>query len=230
MNINIYLITHILLFIFFTQIAAQTKKNHLNVLDKKNYKLSVKLQPEKELVDLELFIPDLILDIRYATKNNFTKQVIYNQPKAFARKNVAKDLSKAQKEFLKLGYVLKIFDAYRPYSATVLFFEIIGDTRYVASPAKGSKHNRGCAIDLTLSNSKTLEELNMPTEFDSFRKEAWSNYPLKDRNQIENRSLLISIMSQYGFQVNPTEWWHFDHQSCKGFELLDVTFEDLQNN
>ena len=183
----------------------------------------------KELIDLEKFIPGVVLDIRYATTNNFTKEKIYALSKAYARKPVAEALKNAQAEFVKQGVGIKIFDAYRPYSATVKFYEVYKDTTYVASPYRGSRHNRGCAIDMTLIDLKTGKELEMPTEFDSFKKEAWPSTPISDALVKKNRDLIISVMSKYGFKVNSSEWWHFDFRGWEKFEVMDIDFEDLEN-
>ncbi|MBS1950323.1 MAG: D-alanyl-D-alanine dipeptidase, partial [Bacteroidetes bacterium] len=139
-----------IVFLFSITAAAQNKYG-LNPLKLDAYNASLPSNPEKELVDLQKAIPSLVLDIRYATANNFTGAKIYTLAKAYARKPVAAALAKAPNDFNKLGYGIKIYDAYRPYSATIKFFEIMkGDTTYVASPYKGSKHNRGCALDMTL--------------------------------------------------------------------------------
>ncbi|TGK80841.1 D-alanyl-D-alanine dipeptidase [Leptospira montravelensis] len=211
----------------FLSLVSQSTENKLNVLDRKAYERSVQNNPNKELINLEKKIPGITLDIKYATPDNFTKQIIYKEPKAFARKPVAEALRKANLDFLQLGYSIKIFDAYRPYAATVKFFEIVGDTRYVASPKTGSRHNKGCAIDLTLVDTKTKKELPMPTEYDSFRKEAWAEAPVSDPEILKNRTTLIQVLKQYGFRVNKTEWWHYDFLQCSGFEVLDIPFEDL---
>jgi zinc D-Ala-D-Ala dipeptidase len=192
------------------------------------YELSVEKYPANELVDLEKFIPTLVLDIRYATENNFTKEKIYTLAKAYARKPVAEALQEAQLEFAKSGVGIKIFDAYRPYSATVKFYEVYRDTTYVASPYRGSRHNRGCAIDMTLVDLKTNVELKMPTEFDSFRKEAWPSTPVSDPVIKKNRDLIISVMSKHGFKVNSSEWWHFDFRGWEKFDVLDIDFEELE--
>ncbi|TGL53367.1 D-alanyl-D-alanine dipeptidase [Leptospira meyeri] len=212
----------------FLSLVSQPSENKLNVLDRKAYELSIQKTPNKELINLEKKIPGIFLDIKYATPNNFTKQTIYKEAKAFARKPVAEALGEAQTEFLKLGYSIKIFDAYRPYAATVKFFEIIGDTRYVASPKTGSRHNKGCAIDLSLVDVKSKKELPMPTEYDSFRKEAWAEAPVSDPEILKNRMLLISTLGKYRFRVNKTEWWHYDFLECTGFEVLDIPFEELE--
>lgn len=209
-------------------IVAEANPTTLPVLGLKEYKTSLQNDPKRELVNLET-IPEIVLNIKYATKDNFTGQSIYNEAKAFARRPVADALLNAQMEFLKLGYSIQIYDAYRPYRATVRFYEIIKDTRYVASPKTGSRHNKGCAIDLTLVDRKTKQEIKMPTKYDSFEKAAWADAPVSDPIVKQNREILIQILSQYGFRVNKTEWWHFDFLDCVGFEVLDIPFEELKD-
>ena len=123
------------------------------------YKASVKADKNKELVEIRKYIPNIRLDIRYAGKNNFAKQAVYKQARAFARLPVVEALKNVQKELNKSGLGLKIFDGYRPYSVTVKFFAIASDKSFVANPKDGSRHNRGCAIDLTLINLRTGKEL-----------------------------------------------------------------------
>jgi len=200
----------------------------LRTTDFKGYEKSLKISPERELFDLSTFIPGVILDIRYATTNNFTGQQIYTLARAYARKPVAEALREAQKEFRKHGVGIKIFDAYRPYKATVRFYEIYHDTTYVASPYVGSRHNRGCAIDMTLVGLKDGKELPMPTAYDSFRKEAWPTTPVSDISIRKNRDLIISVMEKHGFKVNASEWWHFDFTGWKRFDVLDIDFEELE--
>jgi D-alanyl-D-alanine dipeptidase/esterase/lipase len=192
------------------------------------YKNSLKANPENELIDLEKFIPNIVLDVRYATTNNFTKEKIYDLPKAYARKPVAVALKKAQEEFNKLGYSIKVYDGYRPYSATVKFYEVMkGDTMYVASPYKGSKHNRGCALDITLVDLKSKQELKMPTPWDTAAKESWADAPVSDPTIAKNRETLISIMEKNGFKVYTAEWWHFDFVGWQKYDVMDIEFEEL---
>src|SRR5687767_3470921 len=179
--------------VFVVQVWGQNKYG-LKATTLSQYKLDVKANPKKELIDLEKFIPGIVLDIRYATTNNFTKERIYNLAKAYARKPVAEALKQAQAELKVHGLGIKIFDAYRPYKATVKFYEIYHDTTYVASPYRGSRHNRGCAIDMTLIDLKTGQELKMPTGYDSFQKAAWPSTPVKDPEIKKNRDLIISTM------------------------------------
>lgn len=203
-------------------------KYGLTPVNFEKYRQSLITNPDKELVDLEKFIPGLQLDIRYATTNNFTGEVIYNLPKAYARKPVAQALKKVQSDLKKKGFELKIHDGYRPYSATVKFYEVYGDTTFVASPHKGSRHNRGCALDLTLIDSKTKTELKMPTPYDSFQEEAFPDFPLKDKEAAANRDMLRAAMEKHGFKVYPSEWWHFDFIGWDQFEVLDIDFEELE--
>lgn len=192
------------------------------------YIKSIATEPKKELINLEEYIPGIVLDIRYATDNNFTGEVIYNLPKAYARKPVADALKKAQADLKELGLGIKVFDAYRPYKATVKFYEVYKDTTYVASPYRGSRHNRGCAVDITLIDLSTGNELKMPTGYDSFRKEAWPSTPVNDPEIRKNRQTLIDVMKKHGFRVNSSEWWHFDFVGWSKYEILDIDFEQLE--
>lgn len=218
----------LILLLFFPLITQAQYKYGLTPVTFEKYLSSKANNPQNELINLEKFIPNIVLDIRYATTNNFTKEKIYNLSRAYARKPVAESLKKAQEDFNKLGYGIKIFDAYRPYAATVKFYEVYRDTTYVASPYRGSRHNRGCAIDMTLIDLKTGKELVMPTEYDSFRKEAWPSTPVKDPVVKKNRDLIISVMNKHGFKVNGSEWWHFDFIGWQKFDVMDISFEELE--
>jgi zinc D-Ala-D-Ala dipeptidase len=218
-----------LFFFIITCTATAQYKYGLKPVTYAGYVQSVKANPQNELVNLQKVIPGIVLDIRYATSNNFTGEKIYNLPRAYARRPVAEALKKAQAEFANHGVGIKIYDAYRPYAATVNFYEVYRDTTYVASPYRGSRHNRGCAIDMTLIELKTGNELKMPTEFDSFRKEAWPSTPVKDPLIKKNRDLIIAVMKKHGFNVNASEWWHFDFTGWQQFSVMDIAFEELEN-
>lgn len=217
-----------LILILITFSTQAQYKYGLKPVTLQQYFQTIQENPQKELIDLKKFIPDVVLDIRYATTDNFTGEKIYPYPKAFARKPVAEALKKAQTEFKTHGVGIKIFDAYRPYAATVKFYEVYRDTTFVASPYRGSRHNRGCAIDMTLVDLKTGAELKMPTGYDAFVREARPTHPVKDPEIRKNRDLLISVMSKYGFRVNSAEWWHFDFRGYQVYEVLDIAFEDLK--
>ena len=151
-------------------------------------------------------------------------QVMYQQARAFARKEVVEQLKKIQQELYKKGYGLLIFDGYRPYAITVAFYQKASDKNFVANPAKGSIHNRGCAVDLTLISLKTGKEVAMPTPYDSFSAAAAANYAKVSPAALKNRTLLISTMQKYGFTVMPNEWWHFDYKGWESYELMDIPF------
>jgi len=191
------------------------------------YQIMVETDSNKQLVDLEQEIPGIVLDIRYATRNNFTGKKIYNSPKAFLRKPVARALASVQSELNSMGLDIKVFDAYRPYSATVKFYKIYPDTNFVAAPWRGSRHNRGCAVDLTLINIETGVELEMPTPFDDFTAKAAHDYMDLPEIAIKNRELLRNVMIKHGFSIYPHEWWHYDFVGWEHFELMNIAFEDL---
>jgi D-alanyl-D-alanine dipeptidase len=217
-------------FFSFLANAQQSAKNPygLNIVNTdEGYKLAYKNNPDHELVEIKKEVPSIVLDIRYATKNNFMGQVMYKQARAFARKPVVMKLKKIQALLLKQGYGLKIFDAYRPYAVTLAFYEKASDKNFVANPAKGSKHNRGCAIDLTIINLKTRKEVPMPTPYDSFAPEAAASFSNLAPNLIKNRDFLIATMEANGFRVIENEWWHFDFIGWQDFELMDIPFEKL---
>ena len=217
-----------LLLVLFSTNAYSQYTYGLQPVPYEAYMQSVSANPQNELINLQRYIPGIVLDIRYATTNNFTGEKIYNLSRAYARKPVAEALKKAQAEFANHGVGIKIYDAYRPYAATVKFYEVYRDTTYVASPYRGSRHNRGCAIDMTLIDLKTGDELKMPTEFDSFRREAWPSTPVNDPSIKKNRDLIIAVMQKHGFKVNASEWWHFDFTGWQKFEVLDIAFEELE--
>jgi len=218
----------ILLFGFFEAYSQINNPYGLQVINEHlDYKKSIEEDKNKKLIEIKKSIPDIKLDIRYAGKNNFTKQAVYKQARAFARLPVVEALKNVQNELKKSGYGLKIFDGYRPYSVTVKFFAIASDKSFVANPKDGSRHNRGCAIDLTLIDLKTRKELEMPTPYDSFAAEAASDFMNLPANVIQNRELLRNTMEKHGFRVLNNEWWHFDFIGWKNYELMDIPFEDL---
>lgn len=221
------ILSFLFLMLLAADLAAQYKYG-LKPVTLQGYLQQVSQNKDKELVDLEKHIPGVILDIRYATTNNFTGEQIYDLAKAYARRPVADALLKAQRAFNARGYGIKIFDAYRPYAATVKFYEVYPDTTFVASPYRGSRHNRGCAIDMTLVDMNTGEELKMPTSYDAFVREAFPDSPVADPEVRKNRELLIRIMESNGFRVNDSEWWHFDFRGYRAYEVLDISFEELE--
>ena len=225
---------HFIIFVFFLSSYNNSTNGNsnnpygLNLIDKiESYKQSISKNADMELVDLEKLIPGIKLDIRYATKNNFTGEIIYTIAKAFARKPVALALKKVQDSLAFHNLGLRIYDAYRPYSATLKFYEVYPDTNFVANPKYGSRHNRGCAIDLTLIDLNTNLEIPMPSEFDDFSEKAHPDYTDLTPEVIENRTFLFNIMYQFGFTHYPTEWWHFDFSGWENYPLMDLSFEEL---
>jgi len=211
----------------FSQNKPSAIKKLVVVSSYNQYQASIKTDPNNELVEIKKAIPNIKLDIRYATKNNFMQQVMYKQARAFARKPVVESLKKIQKELNKKGYGLKIFDGYRPYAITIEFYKKASDKNFVANPAKGSKHNRGCAVDLTLINLKTGKEIPMPTPYDSFSAAAAAKYEKVSPEAKKNRDFLIAIMGKYQMNVLENEWWHYDFAGWKKYDLMDIPFEKL---
>jgi D-alanyl-D-alanine dipeptidase len=222
-----------LILLIFVAEALHVNAQHYKYIDSTKiygiarYKLQVKANPDKQLVEIKKYIPEIALDLRYATNNNFMHRRMYTTAKAYARLPVVKALQQVEAELKMQGLGLKIYDAYRPYSVTVNFYEMAPDTNFVADPRKGSKHNRGCAIDLSVINLKTGKELDMPTGFDSFSRKAGANYMDLSPQQITNRELLKTVMAKYGFKVISTEWWHYDFTGWEKYELLDIPVQRL---
>ncbi|MBE2265793.1 MAG: M15 family metallopeptidase [Flavobacteriales bacterium] len=182
---------------------------------------TLRFNPEDTvLVNLKDYIPDLLTDVRYATVNNFTKQILYPNDTLRARRVVAVRLAQVQKQARKDGYQIKVFDAYRPLSVQKLMWSIVPDERYVADPAKGSRHNRGCAVDLTLCDSSGVE-LDMGSDYDEFTERSSVTFLEMPDETLANRRRLASYMHANGFSVLPTEWWHFDVYGWEQFAILD---------
>ena len=175
------------------------------------------------MVDLEKMDETLILDVKYATKDNFTGKVLYPCPKAYLRRPAAKALIEAQRKFKAKGYRIKIFDAYRPISVQWRLWEMYGDPNYVADPRKGSMHNRGAAVDITLVD-RFGKELDMGTNYDFFGVKAHTDYPDLPQHIRANRWLLKSIMRDVGYATIKTEWWHFAYTRQK-FNISNLEFE-----
>lgn len=158
---------------------------------------------------VEIIATDLIqLDIRYATENNFTKKQIYDCARCFLNKAAAKKFYQAAHDLIGQGYGIKLFDCYRPHPAQKRLWQIVPNPMYVADPAEGSMHNRGLAIDLTLTDS-TGRSLDMGTEYDFFGPQAYHDFTDLDKRVLERRALLKSTLAKYGFGHIRTEWWHY---------------------
>lgn len=195
----------------------------------KTYKRQVWQDSSKRMIELRKLIPSLVYDLRYATTNNFMHRLMYPKgtKSTFLRLPAARALQKVQEELNKQGLGLKIFDAYRPYNVTVKFWELVKDERYVANPAKGSGHNRGAAVDLTIITLNNGTELNMGTGFDNFSDTAHQTFKKLPDDVLKNRTILKSTMEKYGFLALETEWWHYYLPDSKKYELLNIPFKKL---
>lgn len=195
------------------------------------YKRQVTADSTKRMVALSAMIPRLAYDLRYTGTNNFMKRRLYPEEthETFLRLPVVQALARVQRKLNEKGYGLKIFDAYRPWSVTVKLWELVKDERYVANPAKGSGHNRGVAVDLTLISLQTGEELDMGIGFDNFSDTAHHSFKRLPQTVRQNRLLLKNSMEKNGFKALDTEWWHYLFASWSRFELLDIEFSQLKN-
>jgi D-alanyl-D-alanine dipeptidase len=207
-------------------IAVPQNQYGLRVVpDVATYERLARAEPEKRLVDLAtLGIP---LDIRYATADNFMKKPLYPAARAYLRAPAAQALVAVNRELAARGLGIKVYDAYRPYRVTEEMWEPIKNPDYVADPAKGSRHNRGAAVDLTLIDLRTGAELPMPTGYDDFTERAAHAFTDLPADAIANRTLLREVMGKHGFEALPSEWWHYDFKGWERFELMNVDFVDL---
>ena len=166
---------------------------------------------QSDFVRLKDLSPDFVYELKYATPDNFLKQAVYDCGECYLRKSTAEALVKANEAFIQLGYRIKLFDCYRPLSVQKKMWKKLPGTHYVANPAKGSKHNRGAAVDLTLVDAQG-KELNMGTPFDFFGKEAHHTYTEHSKEVLENRKLLKETLDKYNFKSIYSEWWHYEYR------------------
>jgi len=182
-----------------------------------------------DLVEIVKLDPTIHLDIRYASDNNFLGTPVYTQARAFLQRPAAEAVVRANQKLKEHGYGLILHDGYRPWYVTKIFWDATPNHQkiFVADPTAGSKHNRGCAIDLSLFDLKTGEEVVMPSGYDEMTERAYANYPGGTDDERARRALLRHAMEEQGFTVNPTEWWHFDYKDWKEYGIQNVRFEDL---
>lgn len=208
--------------------VAQTATAPAMISDIKIYKQSVKADALKQMTDLKKNIPGIVLDLRYATKNNFTGHILYPWANTtFMRVEAANALQQIQQTLNRKGYGIKVFDAYRPWSATKEMWELVKDERYVADPAKGSNHNRGLAIDLSIVNIKTGAALNMGTGFDNFTDTAHHTFTRLPQDVLNNRKMLKETMEQHGFKSFESEWWHYTWPDNRKYEVLNIGLKKM---
>jgi D-alanyl-D-alanine dipeptidase len=182
-----------------------------------------------DLVELATLDPAIRLDIRYASSNNFLSTPVYTQARAFMQWPAAEALVRVLHKLEPLGYGLLIHDAYRPWYVTKIFWDATPPEGkiFVADPQKGSKHNRGCAVDLTLYDLQTGESVEMPGLYDEMSPRSFPNFPGGTSLQRWHRDLLRRAMESEGFTVNEDEWWHFDYKEWKQYPILNVPFEKI---
>ena len=184
-----------------------------------------------DLVELRSLDPSINYDIRYASTNNFMSSIFYNEAKAFMQRDAAEALVSANKIFNELGYGILIHDAYRPWYVTKMFWDAtpLDKKIFVADPKNGSRHNRGCAIDLSLVDLKTNKVIEMVGGYDEFTERSFPNYYGGTTEQRYHRNLLKEVMESQGFTVYDYEWWHFDYKDWKKYKIENIQFENIEN-
>lgn len=185
-----------------------------------------------ELVELAPLDSAIHLDIRYATNNDFLGTPVYTEARAFMQKPAAESLVRALHKLKPLGYGLLIHDAYRPWYVTKIFWDATPPEGkiYVADPSQGSRHNRGCAVDLTLYDLKTGKPIEMPGTYDEMSPRSFPDYPGGTSLERWHRDLLRRAMESEGFTVYEHEWWHFDYKDWRQYPILNIKFEDLSSS
>ncbi|HTA58618.1 MAG TPA: M15 family metallopeptidase [Candidatus Baltobacteraceae bacterium] len=181
------------------------------------------------LVELYTLNDSIHLDIRYATSDNFLSTPVYTQARAFLQLPAAVALRNVLEKLMPLGYGLLIHDAYRPWYVTKIFWDATPPEGkiFVANPKEGSKHNRGCAVDLTLYDLSTGQPVEMPGLYDEMSPRSFPNFPGGTSLQRWHRDLLRRAMESEGFTVNEDEWWHFDYKDWKKYPILNIPFEKI---
>lgn len=207
----------VLLFAFFSHSLAQ---NAPPVEENKR---------EADLIELRKLSRSIKLDIKYATADNFVGRPVYTEARAFLQRPAAEALVRVHKLLKKQHLGIVVYDAYRPWAVTKLFWEVVREDQkiYVADPAKGSKHNRGCAIDIGMYDRKTGKTIPMPSAYDEFNERASPEYTGGTDEERANRDLLRKLMEAAGFTVNPNEWWHFDYNGWQDYAIYDISFAEV---
>lgn len=182
-----------------------------------------------DLVELTSLDPTIRLDIRYASTRNFLGTPLYSQARAFMQRPAAEALVRVQRALASEGYGLLVHDAYRPWYVTKIFWDAMPADlhKYVADPAEGSRHNRGCAVDLTLYELRSGHEVAMPSLYDEATERAYPTYTGGTAAQRRKRDLLRRHMEAEGFAVYEYEWWHFDYRDWQAYAIQNVHFEDI---
>lgn len=185
---------------------------------------------ETNLVELVKLDSTFILDIRYATSNNFVGQPVYKEARAFLQKDAAEALKRINASLKPLGYGIMVFDGYRPWDVTKIFYDVTSkeNKKFVADPKEGSRHNRGCAVDVSLYDLNTKKEIQMPGAYDEMTERSYFDYTGGTEEQRKMRDLLIEKMQADGFTVYKYEWWHFDFKDWQKYRITNVPFSGIK--
>ncbi len=185
---------------------------------------------QNDLVELIKLDTSIHLDIHYARSDNFVGRPLYKEAKAFLQRPAAEAVVKANASLKPLGYGIVVFDGYRPWSITKLFWKVTPPDKhnFVADPAKGSKHNRGCAVDLSIYDLATGKEIDMTGNYDEMTERSYPTYTGGTEQQRKMRDLLRAKMEAQGFSVYEYEWWHFDYKDWKDYRITNVPFEKIK--
>lgn len=184
---------------------------------------------EADLIELNKLDKTIKLDIRYATANNFVGRPVYPEARAFLQRPAAEAVLRVHQWLGRQGLGIVIYDGYRPWSITKLFWEVVREDqrKFVADPAKGSKHNRGCAVDLGIFDRATGLAIPMPSGYDEFTDRASPDHAGGTDEERTNRDKLRQLMEANGFTVNANEWWHFDYNSWQEYAIYDIAFSEI---
>ncbi len=182
-----------------------------------------------DLVEIAMLDSSIRLDVRYATANNFLGRPVYAEARAFLQRPAAEALVRVHRALAARGYGLVIFDGYRPWSVTKAFWDATpaDKKQFVADPAQGSRHNRGCAVDLTLFELATGKAVSMPSEYDEMTERSHIQFAGGPEEPRARRTLLHDAMKAEGFSVYPPEWWHYDYRDFRSYPVLDVPFSKI---
>jgi D-alanyl-D-alanine dipeptidase len=184
-----------------------------------------------DLVELATLDATIKLDIRYATAKNLAGRAVYSEARAFLQRPAAEALVRAHHALKTAGLGVLVFDGYRPWSVTKLFWDVTPPDKheFVADPAKGSKHNRGCAVDLSLYDLRSGAEVEMPSAYDEMSPRAYPDYTGGPAAARGRRDRLRGAMEHEGFTVEPNEWWHFNYKDWAQYPILDIPFSAVHS-
>lgn len=184
-----------------------------------------------DLVELTVLEPGIRLDVRYARSDNFLGRPVYSEARAFLQRPAAEAVARVHRKLAGKGFGLMVFDGYRPWAVTKAFWDATPEDKrlFVADPMRGSRHNRGCSVDLTLYHLDTGRAADMGAGYDEMSPRSYVTWEGGTKEQVDRRDLLRGAMEREGFFVYPWEWWHFDFKDWRDYPLLDVPFEKLGN-